>query len=52
VVAAALIVFTEIVGFIVGEAQTGPIAVTNGVVRVFAFFPLLLGLVGLYAHQS
>ena len=52
VVAAALIVFTEIVGFIVGEAQTGPIAVTNGVVRVFAFFLLLLGLVGLYAHQS
>ena len=52
VVAAALIVVTEIVGFIVGGSNTGPVAVINGVVRVFAFFVLLLGLVGLYAHQS
>jgi hypothetical protein len=52
VVAAALIVLTEIVGFIVRGGNTDPLAVINGVVRVFAFILLLLGLVGLYAHQS
>ncbi len=52
VVAAALIVLTEIVGFIVGGASTDPLALTNGMLRVLAFFFLLLGLVGLYACQS
>jgi hypothetical protein len=52
VVAAVLIVLTEIVGVIVGGGNTDPLAVINGVVRVFAFFLHLLGLVGLYAHQS
>ena len=54
VVGAALIVLTEIVAvaFVGGGGNTGPVAVTNGVVRVFAFFWLLLGLVGLYARQS
>jgi hypothetical protein len=52
VVAAALIVLTEIVGFIVGGASTDPVALANGMLRVLAFFFLLLGLVGLYACQS
>ena len=53
VVAAALIVVTEIVGVILGGSlNAGPVAVANGVVRAFAFFLLLLGLVGLYACQS
>ena len=51
-VAAALIVLTEIVGFIVGGVSTDPVALANGMLRVLAFFFLLLGLVGLYACQS
>jgi hypothetical protein len=47
VVAAALIVVSEIVAFL-----SGGIAPINGVVRVAAFFLLLLGLFGLYARQS
>ncbi len=46
-VAAALIVVSEIVAFL-----SGGIGLINGVVRVVAFFLLLLGLVGLYARQS
>ncbi len=50
--AGVLIIVSEIVGFIIGASGTDPLSVTNGVVRVFAFFLLLLGLVGFYARQS
>jgi hypothetical protein len=47
VVAAALIVISEIVAFLSGD-----VGLINGVVRVVAFFLLLIGLVGLYVRQS
>ncbi len=44
VVAAALIVVTEIVGFLLG-GEADPVDMINGVVRVFASCLLLLGLI-------
>lgn len=44
--------FTQLVSFLVDE--TGPSApvVVNSVLKLLTFFLLLLGLFGLYAHQS
>ena len=52
VAAAALILFTQLISFLLDESVPSIPVVVNSVLKLFALFLLLVGLVGLYAHQS
>ncbi len=52
VAAVTVILFTQLVGFLVDETVSSAPVVVNSVLKLLTFFLLLLGLVGLYAHQS
>jgi hypothetical protein len=43
---------TQLVSFLVDETVLSAPVVVNSVLKLLAFFLLLLGLVGLYAHQA
>jgi len=50
--AATLILFTQLISFLLDETVPSTPVVVNSVLKLLAFFLLLLGLLGLYAHQS
>ncbi len=52
VAAATLILFTQLLSFLLDETVPSTPVVVNSVLKLLTFFLLLLGLVGLYAHQS
>src|SRR5215211_3739372 len=52
VAAATLIFFTQLLSFLLDESVPSSPVVVNSVLKLLAVFLLLLGLVGLYAHQS
>jgi len=52
VAAASLILFTQLISFLLDENVPSIPVVVNSVLKLLALFFLLLGLVGLYAHQS
>jgi hypothetical protein len=52
VAAATLILFTQLLSFLLDESVPSTPVVVNSVLKLLTFFLLLLGLVGLYAHQS
>jgi len=52
VAAATMILFTQLVSILVDETVPSAPVVVKSVLKLLTFFLLLLGLVGLYAHQS
>ena len=52
VAAASLILFTQLLSFLLDESVPSTPVVVNSVLKLLASFLLLVGLVGLYAHQS
>ena len=52
VAAATLILFTQLLSFLLDESVPSTPVVVNSVLKLLSSFLLLVGLVGLYAHQS